>query len=373
MSFVAMALKNILGRPGRSLLTALGVAIGIAAVIVLLTLASGFERSWADSYNARGADLMVGKFTTHRPLPTPFPASICSELRKLPLVESGAGVLTDLISIEDAAPLIVMGWETHSFLWNHVTLIEGHFPASDDERTVALGTIASELLGKSVGDTVQIESLEYRVCGRFTSSALTESGAILMTLHQLQEATAREGLVNFVTLKLKPGGGSGAADQVRAQVRERLKGYGAYTTGEVIQNNITIQAAKAMSMATSLVALVIGAIGILNTVLMSVMERIREIAVLLAVGWHRLRVLGMILLESILLSIAGGLMGIGFGLIALQALQMAPWLRGKIETDPSGTLLLWALFISVGMGTLGGLYPAWKSAHLPVIKGLHHE
>jgi putative ABC transport system permease protein len=373
MLFLSIAIKNVLRRPGRSLLTIVGIAIGIAAVIALLSLAWGFERSWAGAYHARGADLLVGKITTRRPLPTPFEATIGSEIKKLPQVQEAAGVLTDLISIEDAPTMIVLGWEPNTFLWQHLTLVEGRWPANSDERMVALGSIAAEMLSKSVGDTIQIEALEFKVCGRFPSQAISENGAVLMSLRQLQAVTGREGMVNFLTLKLKSGIVPGAADQVAALVRARFSGFNAYTSNEVVDRNIAIQAAKALSLAISLVALLIGAVAITNTVLMSVLERLHEIAVLLAVGWQRTRVIKMILIESIMLSFVGGLVGIALGVLALRMLQIAPWFRGKIETEASVTLMGSVLLVSVILGAIGGLYPAWRGSRIPVVEGLHHE
>jgi putative ABC transport system permease protein len=373
MFFLSIALKNVLRRPGRSLLTIVGIAIGIAAAISLISLAWGFERSWAGAYHARGADLLVGKITTRRPLPTPFAATIGSEIKKLPQVEEAVGVLTDLISIEDTPTVIVLGWEPNTFLWQHLNLIEGRWPANSDERTVALGPIAAEMLHKSIGDTVQIEALEFKVCGRFNSQALSENGAVLMSLRQLQAVTGREGLVNFLTLKLKSGIGPGAADQVAAWVRAHFSGFNAYTSSEVVDRNIAIQAAKALTFAISLVALLVGAVGITNTVLMSVMERLHEIAVLLAVGWQRTRVIKMILIESMMLSLVGGLAGTALGVLVLHFLQMVPWFRGKIETEASAALLGSALLISVILGAFGGLYPAWRGSRIPVVEGLHHE
>lgn len=282
-------------------------------------------------------------------------------------------MLTDLISIEDAPTVIVLGWESNSFLWHHLTLVEGRWPANGGERAVAIGSIASEMLKKSVGDTVQIEAFEYKVCGQFTSQALSENGAVLMSLQQLQLVTGREGMVNFLSLKLNPKTGPGADKQVSAWVRDHLSGFGAYTSGEVVDRNIAIQAAKAMSLATSLVALIVGAVGITNTVLMSVIERLHEIAVLLAVGWQRARVVKMILIESTLLSFVGGLAGVALGVLALRLLQMAPWFQGKIETEAGAALLGSALLISVALGALGGFYPALRGSRIPVLEGLHHE
>jgi putative ABC transport system permease protein len=373
MSLFALVLDNVLRRPTRSLLTVIGVAVGIGAVVILLSLAWGFERSWSAAYAASGADLLVGKVSLGRPLPWPFPGSTAAELRKLPEVQDASGVLTELLSIEDAPAVIVFGWEPKSFLWNHLTLLEGRWPRDDDEHAVALGTVSADMLAKRVGDVVQIETNEYLVCGRFTSSSFSENGAVVMALGQLQSISAHEGQVNFVTLKLKSDAGQGALDDVRAEVHSRYSGFSAETSGEVVGRNVAIQAAKAMSLATSLVALVIGGLGITNTVLMSVMERRREIAVLMALGWRRARVIKVIVIESSLLSAVGGLIGAGTGFVMLRALQEAPWFRGKIETDASVWLLAAAMILSLCLGGLCGLYPAWWASRVSVVEGLRHE
>ncbi len=373
MSFVALVFHNVRRRPGRSLLTVAGVAIGIAAVVILLSLAWGFERTWAAGYHTSGADLLVGKTTSRRPLPTPFPADTVAQLGRLAHVAEAAGVMTDLLSIEDAPTLLVFGWEPRSFLWNHLTLLDGRWPGDSDERVVALGSIAADMLERRVGDYVDIEGQAFLVCGRFTSPSFSENGAVVMALRQLQNVTARGHQVNFAALRLISGAGPGAIDEVRALVRTRFSGFTAETSGELVRRNIAIQAAKAMSLATSLVALIIGAVGITNTVLMSVLERRHEIAVLLALGWHRRRVVRMIVAEATLLSALGGLLGVAAGSAALRALQWAPWFRGKIDTDPGSWLLASALLLSIGLGALCGLYPAWRGARLPVIEGLAHE
>jgi len=373
MSFLALIVQNVCRRPGRSFLTAIGVAIGVAAVVTLISLSSGFERSWGAAYDASAADLLVGKSTTRRPLPAPFSESMVAELRKLPEVGDAAGTFTDLLSIEDSPAMLVFGWEPKSFLWDHLTLLEGRWPADNDERTIALGSVAANMLAKAVGDTVQIEDQRFRVCGRFTSPSFSENGSVLMALHQMQAATAHGDYINFVTLRLKPGAAPNALDRVRAEVRDRFTGFSAETAGDLLHRNVAIQASKAMSLATSLVAFVIGGIGITNTVLMSVLERRHEIAILLALGWRRARVMKMIVSESTLLSVVGGVAGVALGVLTLRGLQWSSWFRGKIETDPSLWLLGSALLLSLCLGALCGLYPAWRGAQVPVIEGLYHE
>jgi putative ABC transport system permease protein len=372
MSFLALVIHNLTRRPARSLLTAVGVAVGIAAIVVLFSLAWGFERTWGAAYNASGADLLVGKSSSRRLLPSPFSDSTVAELQSLPQVRAAAGVLAEMLSIEDVPALLVFGWEPGSFLWDHLTLLEGRWPEAG-ERAVALGSVAADMLGKSLGDPVQIEEYEFRVCGRFTSPSFSENGAVLMAMHVMQDVTAREEEVNFVSLRLAADAGPAVVDEVRAQVRSRFRGLHAETSGEVVRRNLAIQAAKAMTLATSLVALLIGAVGISNTVLMSVLERRHEIAVLLALGWRRTRLMKMIVLESTLLSALGGATGILAGDLVLRALQWAPSFRGKLETEANGWLLLSALLLAAGLGALCGLYPAWRGSRVLVIEGLYHE
>ncbi len=235
------------------------------------------------------------------------------------------------------------------------------------------GTVAADVLKKAVGSKVQIETTEFTVCGIFESSALVENGSLILPLRQLQEATERQGRVNFLNLKLKPGTTPAEVDRLRATIKERYPSFKAFAAGEVAQNNSAIQIAKAMSWATSIIALVVGAVGVTNTVLMSVFERTHEIGILLAIGWRRVRILRMILLESMLLSLVGGFVGIGFGFVTVRILQNTPLMRGKIEGYISTGLLGGALLIALALGILGGLYPACRGSRLHPRAALNYE
>lgn len=373
MFFLTVVYKNLLRRMMRSLLTVIGIAIGVGAVVALASIAWGFQKSWEQAYSSRGTDLIVTKITSRSPLPEPFGEQIRDELIKLPHVQEASGLLTDMISIEDSPTVMVFGWQPKSFLWEHLKLISGRWPAADDEKVAVIGTVAAELLKKSVGSPVQIEMTGFTVCGIFESSALVENGAIILPLRSLQEATERQGKVNFLNLKLKPGTTPPDVEGLRASIKQQFPSYKAFAAGEVAQNNTAIQIAKAMSWATSIIALVVGAVGVTNTVLMSVFERTHEIGILLAIGWRRVRILKMILMESMFLSLIGGVVGIGFGFAAVKILQNTPLMRGKIEGDISLYLLGLALLIALGLGVLGGLYPAYRGSRLHPSEALRYE
>jgi putative ABC transport system permease protein len=373
MSFFTLILKNLLRRRSRSLLTVAGIAIGIGAVVALTALAWGFERSWVNAYKARGTDMIVTKTSTRSAMPAPFSAGLAADLRKLPRVREVSGVLSDIFSVEDSPSIIVFGWEPKSFLWTHLKLVSGAWPDANSENVAALGIISAEMLRKKIGDKVQLETSEYTVCAIYTSSALAENGAIILPLAELQKLMDRQDMVNFMNLRCESGTTEAQLDELRMLIKSNFKGLMAFSPGEVAQSNSAIQIAKAMSLATSLIALLVGAVGIMNTVLMSVFERLQEIGVLLAIGWRRARILQMILFESLLLSFAGGIGGICLGIVAVKILETTPWIRGKIESDVTPSLLLVALLIALALGTLGGLYPAWLGSRMSPVNALHHE
>lgn len=373
MSFLTVVWKNLLRRRTRSLLTLAGIAIGVAAVVALTSIAWGFELSWQRAYLARGTDLIVLKVTSQSPMPTPFSLEKKAELLLLPHVQQVNGLLSDLVSIEGAPTMLVYGWELDGFLWEHLHLKAGRLPADNAEETVVLGVVAADILQKSVGSTIQIETGDYTVCGIFDSGALVENGAVIMALPQLQRVTDNAGKANFLNLRLTPGTTPQELEQLRATIKGRFPGFNAFTAGEVAQNNTAIQVAKAMSWATSLIALVVGAVGVMNTVLMSVFERTHEIGILLAIGWHRSRIVRLILYESMALSFLGGVAGIGLGFAAVKLLQVSPLMRGKIEGEISLGLFALALAIALALGTLGGLYPAIRGSRLHPSEALRYE
>lgn len=373
MTFLTVVLKNLLRRPTRSLLTLVGIAIGVAAVVALTSIAWGFEASWERAYAARGTDLIVTKVTSQSPMPTPFDLSKRTELLALPGVRYADGLLSDLVSIEDSPTMLVFGWERGGFLWDHLRLVRGRWPKDDAERAVVVGVVAADILKKDVGSPIAIETGEYTVCGVFESGALVENGSVVMALPQLQRITENEGKVNFLNLRLAPGTTPAELEALRATIKARYPGFNAFTAGEVAQNNSAIQVAKAMSWATSLLALLVGAVGVMNTVLMSIFERTHEIGILRAIGWRRSRIMRLILYESTALSALGGVLGIALGFTAVKVLQALPFMRGKIEGEIGAGLFAIALGVALGLGVLGGLYPAYRGAKLDPSEALRYE
>ena len=373
MTFWTVAWKNLLRRPTRTILTLCGIGVGIAAVVALTSLARGFERVWRNAYEARGTDLVITKATSRSPLPAPFDTALGAEFAALPEVEAAAGLMSDLMGIEDSPTMLVFGWDYPGFLWDHLKLREGRWPESGGTQQLVLGSLAAETLDKKVGDKVQIEFDEFQVTGIFESPALVENGAVILPLTEMQRVTEREGQVNFLNLRMRPRLREQGIAAVRARLKEKHRGFNALEAGEVASRNTGVEVARGMSWATSWIALVVGAFGVANTVLMSVFERTREIGILLAIGWKRRRVMAMVLIESMALSLLGGVCGIVIGLVAVKWLEQTEMLRGKLEADLGLGLFAMALGVSLALGVAGGLYPAWRASRLQPGEALRAE
>ena len=354
MTLLDFTLKNLSRRPLRTALTVMGIGVGIGAVVALLGLARGLSQSWDDAYKARGTDLVVRKGSGLQA--QPFDDTAIRKVRGIPGIDVATNLIVETLSIEEVPLMVVSGREWGGYLWDSIQLTQGRLPKGPDEHAVVLGLLAAESLGKKPGDKVNIEGEDFDVCGVADGKAFVENGSIFMNLTLIQKVMQKEGKVNFINIRLKKGVDEQA---VLKATREALPGYRVDTAHEVTARNDGVKTFEAMNWATSAVALLVGTFGVMNTMFMSVFERTREIGILIALGWRRARILRMIVFESVALCVGAGLLGVGFGVVLLKVLAITPWMSGKLEPYMGMDLVGIAMALSVGVGLLSGLYPAW--------------
>ena len=171
---------------------------------------------------------------------------------------------------------------------------------------------------------------------------------------------------------LKPGiaGNQAAVEGVKAQIANLQGSDGkpyhlsALTTEQYVDNDNGIKLAGAMAWMTSAIALVIGAIGMLNTMIMSVLERTQEIGILRAIGWRKSRVMRMILGESFTLCIGGAVAGTGLAIFLTRLVSRLPAAEGLVRPDVSIRVIVIGFLLSLVLGLIGGAYPAIRGASL---------
>lgn len=376
MRFVTMVIKNVLRRPFRSALTMVAMAVAICTVVALVGIAIGFERSFLDLYQGVDTDLIVARVGGRDGATSSLPESLGERLKQTPgVVEVGPGLL-DMISMREygIAFVPIQGWEPNSYLFDSLVIREGAMLGPQDKRGLMLGHVVAGNLGKKVGDTLRLyESEDFRVVGIFDSNNVYENGMILTRLEDLQEIMAREGQVTGFSLVTEYGNDREKLDALRQHIEEENPGIEVKTIGEHVQTLLPLRLAKAMAWLTSAIALVIGSLGMVNTMIMSVYERTREIGLLRAVGWSTKRVLGLILMESVLLSIAGGMLGAALGVALTKLLTQMPAVSGIIAGIVNWQVIGIAMSIAVAVGLIGGVVPALRGARLVVTEALRHE
>ncbi len=375
MTLLEFAISNLRRRAARSGLTMSAIALGIAAVVALTSIAWGFEASWQKANDARGTDLIVTRVASENTMPTPFREErVRQVLAAMPHVHEVVGLLSEMLTVsEDAPPVFVFGWVYGSYLWDHLKLQQGHWPREPMEDGVVIGSIAAETLHKKVGDFIEIEGKRFAVIGLFESSAVVENGALIMTLDQAQLITDKPGKVNVLNIKLDTTASEAEVQAIKERVKRELPGYVAITSGELVRKNAVVRISKAMSNATILIAGLVGALVVFNTMLMSINERTKEIGILLALGWQRATVMKLVFSEAVVLSLLGGAAGILVGIGIAWGLEHVELMRGKIDPVFSVPFCFAVLGLSVLLGICGGIYPALKAARMQPSAALRYE
>jgi len=371
MTFFTVVTRGLMRRPVRTGLTIVGIAIGIAAVVALVGISRGFEASWRTGMKSRGTDIVVsnmGKGLT----PKPFSADVVGRIVPLPRVAETCALLVDLISVEKADMIIVSARQWSGFSWKNLKVVSGRLPNNDTERAVVLGKTAAEVLEKNVGDALQLETEELAVVGIVDGGAVVENGSVILSLPLFQELTGNQGKISVIDLRVAPGTTREELTRLCEQINALVPEARAVIADQHIRDSQAYRMISAMSWGTSLLAVLVGVLGVMNTMLMTVLERTHEICVLLAIGWKRSRIVRMILWESALLGFLGGVGGALIGVIGVKLLVATPAMRGLLEPELNPQLLVMAVAIAVVVGVFSGIYPAWRSSRFTPSHALHY-
>ncbi len=382
MYFLGFILKNLFQRKFRSALTVGGVAVAIAAVVALVGIARGFETSLVELYETRGVDLIVLRAGSTERLASSLPEKVGDEIRRIPGVHSVSPGLMDMVSFEKGQLIGVplQGWAPDSPLFDDLRVVEGRLLRAGDRRAAMLGIVLAKDLGKHPGDRLEIEGADFEVVGIYQSFSVYENGSAVVLLADLQQLMDRPGQVTGFQVVLEPTPDrKEAVERIRREIDALRDSRGhsyrlsAMPVQDYVKSTTQIRMGQAVAWLTSMIALVIGAIGVLNTMIMSVFERTREIGILRAVGWRPSRVVWLILYESLLLSLVGAAVGIGGAVLLVHLFSRSTAAGGLVRADIAPAVMAQGLLIAVAVGLIGGAYPALRGARLLPTEALRHE
>jgi putative ABC transport system permease protein len=372
MPFLELILRNVLNRKVRSALTGVAVAIAIMTVFALGVLTFSLRETAVSILRTGQADFTVGQEGVSDVIYSSMDEQDANQLSTDPGVESVVGVLIGVVKVDDNHPFFLeLGMEPDHLEAFGVHVVSGRAYTRDSSNEIMLGYRAARDFQKNVGDTFTIDSDAYTIVGIFSTGQVFGDSASMLPLARLQAAERKPGVVSLAFVRVKPGADISA---VRAQIEHDNPQLTTVRTesefGRIDRNLSLIGAAN---VGASILALLIGAIGVMNTTTMSVFERTREFGVLRAIGWSRLRLLSMVLGEALLIAIAGAAVGLAGGYLAVQALKQTPELVGVFQPSYPADIFARSLGIAMGMAFIGGLYPAIRATLLRPIEALRHE
>jgi putative ABC transport system permease protein len=390
----------------RSFLTALGIIIGVAAVIAMVSIGEGAKARVAQTIESMGANLLVvrGGSSSGGGLRGGFDSQPTLTWEDLEAIRSEAP------SVQFAAPLLRTGAEIIADGANWTTQVQGTTPdffairnwsvefgnlftesdVGGSAKVVVLGrTVANELYGAGsdpVGQNLRIRNAPFTVIGVLEAKGQSGWGqdnddAVFVPVTAYQ-SRIEGGLSKFIAGQIMVGahtasGTQAAERELRALLRERHQLAPNADDDFSIRNLAEMASAAAESTQTmtallagiAFVSLVVGGIGIMNIMLVSVTERTREIGVRMAVGARPGDILAQFLVESLVLSIVGGIVGVALGIGTAQ--QLSSRFGWSLLVRPDIVLL--AVAISAAVGVVFGLYPARKASRLDPIEALRFE
>jgi ABC-type lipoprotein release transport system permease subunit len=368
-----MIFKNLFRRKGRTILTLVGISIGVAAIVALGAVAQGMKAGFTAMTQGSQADLVLSQVESMSALMSSVEETVADEVRALPEVAGVDGMLYTNALIDDMTYLFLFGYDPEGFAIDHFRVIEGQSLAEVRDvrgKPLILGRRAAQSLHVQVGDTLRITGSTFRVVGVYETGNGFEDGAAVVPLQEAQTLALQPHRVSVLYVKLKD---SSKADWVQGRIERRFPDLAVGTSAGFAGQEQLFELLDGMAMAVAGLAVVIGGITMTNTLFMSVFERTREIGVLRSLGWRRRRVMGMILGEAVVLALLGGMAGSGLGVLAVVAISRSKSWLGVFGSQLTPELFARALVTAILLGLVGGAYPAWWAGRLLPVEAMQYE
>ena len=375
-----MLFKNLFRRKGRTFLTLAGIAIGVAAIITLGAMAEGMREGYNSMARGSQADLVLSQADAMDVTLSGIDEEVGQILQSWPEVIDVDGMLMGNVQTEGSAYFYIFGYDPQGFAIDHFRIVEGQSLAEARRvrgKPLLLGRGAAQNLDKEVGDTLhmtgdtfRIMDSTFRIVGIYETGTGWEDGGAVITQRDAQRLSGRPHQVAMYGIKLRD---PHQVEEVRAYLEEHFDEIDVSLSSEFGESLPDMQRMEEMTGQIVFMAILLGVVSMLNTMLMSVLERTREIGVLRALGWQRRQVVSMILKEALVLGFLGGIFGLLLGMGMVWSIKLIPSIGDMLEPVYGIGLVVQSMLVALVAGALGGLYPAIRATRMRPIEALRYE
>jgi ABC-type antimicrobial peptide transport system permease subunit len=360
--------RNLLRRPSRSLMTMLGLGIGVGFIVAMSGIAEGSRRLFTDMLSAGQSDILVEEANASDAMFSAIDERRAEQLRLHPEVESMAKLVLGTSTAPGMPFFLVYGLDPREGYIQRYRVREGRSIQRPDE--IIIGRMAANSLEKGIGERLRLSGGSFAIVGIYETGTPYEDAGGVITLREAQRLFGKTRQVSFVGVTLHD---PGRADAVVAQLEAAFPDMLISRTADMTDRMQDFATLDAVFGALLLLMMIVGGTVMMNVMLMSVFERTQEIGVLRAVGWSRRRVLRTVLGESLLLSIFSGLAGIGLGLLLNVLFALTPAFGQFLVAIYTPQIFVQVLLLVLALGAIGGLLPAWRAANLRPVEALRYE
>jgi putative ABC transport system permease protein len=370
-----LAVKNIMRNRTRTILTTLGILIGIGAVVALGSIAEGLNATIQSSLQ-----LTASKITVQQSGASLFGGNCV-------LTNDDVELLRSLSGIKDAVPIdvslgpisgfagpeyIVVGIEPDKmnyFTGENFKMYQGRNMDEGDSFVAVVGKAMADKFNLQIGDSWTVKDEDFEVIGILDTTGISEiDSSILVPLQDLQTTLNKD---TYYSIYVIPDDVKDT-EKIVAEINDASDNLQALSSADLArQASQIVDQIRFFTFGIGAIAAFVGGLGVMNTMIMAVLERRKEIGVMKAIGANNRMILTQILTESALISIIGGIGGILMGMGA--AIGLGVISNGSIQGYVTPTLALEGLAFALFLGIVGGLYPARQAARLDPVEALRYE
>lgn len=364
------------------MLAVLALVIGVLAIVLLVSLTGGLRASFTDIISSVNGIWVMQKGVADQTL-SKIDLEYAARIEEIPGVYAVLPEVWAIVSYIDcervkeiislSGPVSVLGLDPtkeqkRKGMPYGVTLLRGRMLKPGDEGVAILGNQIAEDYKKTVGSMIEINNKKFKVIGIFNKASFTDS-IIVVPLKDAQKLAGLDAQIvqDFVVQMTNPKNEEKVAATIEFKWPKKLEAWTISETNHMLGE--ILGTINEFFWIISAIGFLIAAIGIINTMLISIKERMKEFGVLRSMGWTQEDVLKLIVTESILLGLSGGIIGISLSYVLTAILSN--YLPFPIVVEP--TLSATAFVFSAFSGLVGGIYPAWKASKMDPILAIRGE